>query len=87
MKSVQIAEDHEDMCCPKKNRLETEGNEVVPSVSPLQRVEEIGAENLLVRVLDRDNLNRAYKRVKKNRSAPDLDGIDSERDVSISYEI
>jgi retron-type reverse transcriptase len=30
---------------------------------------------LFAKVLDRDNLNRAYKRVKKNGGAPGVDGM------------
>jgi hypothetical protein len=30
---------------------------------------------LLERILDRDNLNRAYKRVKANKEAPGVDGM------------
>ncbi|MBR2183694.1 MAG: hypothetical protein IJ858_09765 [Acidaminococcaceae bacterium] len=33
---------------------------------------------LLARILDRDNLNRAYKRVKANKGAPGIDGMDIE---------
>ena len=31
--------------------------------------------DLLERILDRENLNRAYKRVKANRGAPGIDGM------------
>ena len=31
--------------------------------------------DLLGKILDRDNLNRAYKRVKANKGAPGIDGI------------
>ncbi len=42
------------------------------SPSPL---EEGGAEDLLESILDRDNLNMAYKRVKANKGAPGIDGM------------
>ena len=32
-------------------------------------------KSLLERILDRDNLNRAYKRVKANKGAPGIDGM------------
>ena len=31
--------------------------------------------DLLERILDRENLNRAYKRVKANKGAPGIDGM------------
>ena len=34
-----------------------------------------GAGDLLESILDRENLNRAYKRVKRNRGAPGVDGM------------
>ena len=37
--------------------------------------EEADDADLLGRILDRDNLNRAYRRVRANKGAPDLDGM------------
>lgn len=34
-----------------------------------------GATDLLEQILDRDNLNRAYKQVKRNHGAPGIDGM------------
>lgn len=34
-----------------------------------------GAENLLERILDRNNLNRTYKQVKRNHGASGIDGM------------
>jgi len=34
-----------------------------------------GASDLLEAILDRDNLNRAYKRVKRNHGAAGIDGV------------
>ena len=75
VRTVQIAENHGDMGCPQENRLETEGNAGAPSGASLQHMEESGAGALLARVLDRDNLNRAYMQVKKNGGAPGIDGM------------
>ena len=34
-----------------------------------------GASDLLEAILDRDNLNRAYKRVRRNHGAAEIDGM------------
>ena len=51
----------------------------VPSASPGEGKERDGAENLLKRILDRNNLNRAYKQVKRNHGAPGIDGMTVEQ--------
>lgn len=48
------------------------------AVRPRQRVRDAGAD-LLKRVLARDNLQRAWKRVKANRGAAGVDGLDIAR--------
>ena len=40
-----------------------------------RKAEEQGGADLLERILSRDNLNRAYKRVKSNHGAPGIDGM------------
>jgi group II intron reverse transcriptase/maturase len=40
-----------------------------------QEVAEADGADLLERILSRDNLNRAYKRVKANKGAPGIDGM------------
>lgn len=40
-----------------------------------REAEEADGADLLERILDRDNLNRAYKRVKANKGAPGIDGM------------
>lgn len=72
---MSTAENHSDMGRPQESRLETESSAGARSCVPLQRMEESGAGSLLVRVLERNNLNRAYMRVKKNRGAPGIDGM------------
>lgn len=69
------AENHSGMGCPREDKLETEGIAGVRSgVSP-QCMEKSGAGFLLAKVLDRDNLNLAYKRVKAKKGAPGVDGM------------
>lgn len=51
----------------------------VPSASPGEGKERDGAEDLLKRILDRNNLNRAYKQVKRNHGAPGIDGMTVEQ--------
>jgi len=55
--------------------LETESNKGAHSISLLESAEENGAKALLEQVLDRDNLNMAYKRVKRNGGAAGVDGV------------
>jgi len=61
---VKIAENRgENAGCPCEGRLETESNRGARSgVSP-EGTEGNGAGSLLAKVLDKENLNRAYKRV------------------------
>ena len=40
-----------------------------------RETESVDTSHLLEAILDRDNLNRAYKRVKKNNGAPGIDGM------------
>lgn len=47
----------------------------VPSVEARERRERDGARTLLDEILDRDNLNQAYKKVKSNKGAPGIDGM------------
>jgi hypothetical protein len=72
---VEIAENREVADCTCEGRLETEsGRGVLSGISP-EGMEKDGAGELLARVLERDNLNRAYKRVKKNGGAAGIDGM------------
>ena len=40
-----------------------------------QKIKERDSADLLEKVLDRDNLNKAYKRVKANKGASGVDGM------------
>jgi len=46
-----------------------------PSASNREGRERDGAEDLLESILSRDNLNKAYKQVKRNHGAPGIDGM------------
>ncbi|MCW4013467.1 MAG: group II intron reverse transcriptase/maturase [Candidatus Bathyarchaeota archaeon] len=60
---------------PCEGMVETESNRGVRSVASLEIAEKDGAESLLEKVLHRDNLNAAYKRVKQNGGAAGVDGM------------
>ena len=51
------------------------GTEGVPFCSEAWKERDSAQPKLLEKILDRDNLNRAYKRVKANKGAPGTDGM------------
>lgn len=60
-----------------KDRLETEGVQRVPSISVASSKEASGAvsDNLMQRILSRDNLLLALKRVERNNGSHGIDGM------------
>ena len=57
--------------CPQRDSTECEGYAGARSAVRPKDEERAGrAPELLEKILDRDNLNRAYKRVKANKGAP-----------------
>ena len=61
--------------CPCEGILETKSNKGACSVVLTETDREDGAENLLERILDRNNLNQAYLKVKKNGGSAGIDGM------------
>lgn len=61
--------------CPCEGMLETNSNKGVCSITELEGLGKDGAGNLLERILDRNNLNQAYLRVKRNGGAAGIDGM------------
>lgn len=59
---------------PCEGMMESESNRGARSIAALETTEKNGA-GLLEKVLDTENLNAAYKRVKKNGGAPGVDGM------------
>ena len=60
--------------CPQRDSAEHEEYAGARSADRRETEEADGAD-LLERILDRDNLNKAYKRVKANKGAPGIDGM------------
>ena len=60
--------------CPGKDRVEPESTPGVPSI-PLRATDRKDGADLFERILERNNLNRAYKQVKRNGGAPGIDGM------------
>lgn len=59
--------------CLQRDSVEREGYAGVRSIGGREEAERGGAGGLLEGILDRDNLNRAYKRVRSNKGAPGID--------------
>ena len=59
--------------CPCQGTVEPENGKEARSVTESEPVEKNGADSLLERMLHRDNLNAAYKRVKQNGGAAGID--------------
>ena len=60
--------------CPQRDSAEHEEYAGARSIGGRETGEADGAD-LLERILSRENLNRAYKRVKANKGAPGIDGM------------
>lgn len=60
--------------CPQKDSTECKEYVGAPNVNPRDRKGRTGA-HLLERILQRDNLNRAYLQVERNHGAPGIDGM------------
>ena len=70
------AENLKEKNCPQKDSAEHEGYaEVRRSFRRIWKERDSAQPELLEKVLDRNNLNRAFKRVKANQGAPGIDGM------------
>lgn len=61
--------------CRQRDSVEREGYAGARSIEAREGKERDGAIDLMERILDRENLNRAYKQVKRNHGAPGIDGM------------
>ena len=68
------AENLENKDCPQRDSTECKEYAGALNINNRENEEADGA-HLLEEILDRDNLNRAYKRVKANKGAPGVDGM------------
>ena len=75
---MKNAEYQGNLSCPQRDGAEHEGYAGAQSVGGQDAKEQDGAD-LLERILSRENLNRAYKRVKANKGAPGIDGMTVEQ--------
>ena len=73
---MERAENSGSADCPQRDSTECKGYAGVQSaVRPENGERAVRTPNLLERILNRDNLNNAYKRVKANKGAPGVDGM------------
>lgn len=59
----------------QRDSVEHEEHAEAYSGERMETEEQDNAEGLMEQILDRDNLNRAYRRVKSNKGAPGIDGM------------
>lgn len=64
---------------PQENRMESEGNGGVCSISCGETERKDGVYNLIDKIVSHDNLNRAYKRVKSNKGSAGIDEMEVEQ--------
>ena len=70
------AENIDNNDCPQRDSAEHEGYaEVRRSFRSIWKERDSAEPELLEKILDRDNLNRAFKRVRKRKGAPGVDGM------------
>ncbi len=66
-----------DLGFGQRDSVEREEYDKAPSTNSQEAKEQDGAD-LLEKILDRNNLNRAFKQVKSNKGAPGIDGMSVE---------
>ena len=71
---MKTAEYQGNLSCPQRDSAEHEGYAGAQS-DGTQKGKEQGGADLLERILSRENLNKAYKRVRANKGAPGIDGM------------
>ena len=76
--SVMKAENRGNEGFLQRESVEHQGYAEARSTDRSEGKERDGASGLLEAILDRDNLNRAYKRVKSNHGAAGIDGMSVE---------
>lgn len=69
------AENRKKAGCPQRDSVEHEGYVGAHSRNTRESRETDSAMDLLEQILDRNNLNRAYKQVKRNHGAAGIDGM------------
>ncbi len=70
------AENSENRDCLQRDSAEHEGYaKVRRSFRSIWKEKDRAQPELLVKILYKDNLNRAFKRVKANKGTPGIDGI------------
>lgn len=61
--------------CPQRDSVEHEEYAGARSAGARESRERDGADDLLGKILSKDNMNKAYKQVKSNHGAPGIDGM------------